>query len=253
MKKNILVLMTMCFAVAAYAQNGAYIEYKINSSKGTKGTLKLTFSEFGSTSDFSMVVPQMPGRDIANKSLSQKSNPDIVYKIDDKSKTYAEAKKAAANSDDPKNYTVTRIGEETINGYKCVHAIVSDGIESYEVWNTKDIPDYNRYSEELNNNKRFGSAKREQALKAKGCDGLPVKTFHKGNEKEGDMTMELVKMEKRNFTKSDFEIPAGYTKSEPGNISPAGMPQVKTQEEIMNMSPEERAKYIEEMKKKYGK
>ncbi|HXA02850.1 MAG TPA: DUF4412 domain-containing protein [Cytophagaceae bacterium] len=251
MKKNILVFIAMCFAIAVNAQNGAYIEYKIGSSKGAKGTAKLNFSEFGSISEFNIILPQMPGEGMVNKSLSQKSNPDVVYNINDKNKTYSETKKATTSSDDSKNYVVTRKGEEILNGYKCVHAIITDGIESYEVWNTKDIPDYNKYSEMFKNNKRLGSAKKEQALKAAGCDGLPVKTIHKGNEKEGEMTMELVKVEKKNFTKSDFEIPVGYTKSE--SVSPTGRPQIKSQEEIMKMTPGERAKYIEEMKKQYGK
>jgi hypothetical protein len=253
MKNNILIFIIMCFAIAANAQNGAYIEYKISSSKGAKGTAKLNFSEFGSISEFSMVVPQMPGGGVVNKSLSPKSNPDVVYKIDDKNKTYTETKKITTSSDDSKNYVVTKKGEETVNGYKCVHAILSDGTESYEVWNTKDIPDYNKYSEMFKSNKRLGSAKKEQALKAAGCDGLPVKTIHTGNEKEGEMVMELVKVVKKTFTKADFEIPVGYTKSESGNASPTGRPQIKSQEEIMKMTPEERMKYIEEMKKQYGK
>jgi hypothetical protein len=253
MKKNILVFIAVCFAAAVNAQNGAYIEYKISSSKGAKGTVKLKFSEFGSASEFNMAIPQMPGGGMVNKSLSKKSNPDVVYSIDDKNKTYTERKKAAGGNDDSKNYAVTKIGNETVNGYKCVHAMISDGTESYEVWNTKDIPDYNKYSEMYNSNKRLGSAKRDQALKDKGCDGLPVKTIHKGNDREGDMTMELVKVEKKNFTKADFEIPAGYTKSGSGSVSPAGGFQMKTQQEIMNMTQEERAKYIEEMKKQYGK
>src|ERR1700751_2250741 len=123
MKKNILAIVAICFAITAQAQNGAYIEYKINTSKGAKGTVKLMFSEFGSASEFKMDIPQMPGGDkiYANnhKSLSKKSNPEVVYKIDDKNKTYTEAKKAATNSDDSKNYTVTKIGEETVNGHKC--------------------------------------------------------------------------------------------------------------------------------------
>lgn len=62
--------------------------------------------------------------------------------------------------------------------------------------------------------------------------------------------MELVKMEKKSFSKSDFEILAGYTKKEgnSGAISPSsGM---KTQQEIMAMSLKERVKYIDEMKNK---
>ena len=94
---------------------------------------------------------------------------------------------------------------------------------------------------------------RDKALKDAGCDGIPVKTIHKGNEREGDITMELVKIDKKTFTKADFELPAGYSKSETATTPTNGGSEIKTQQEIMNMTPEERAKYIEEMKKKYGK
>ncbi len=53
------------------------------------------------------------------------------------------------------------------------------------------------------------SQKREQALKAAGCDGLPVKTVHT-TPGHGDMIMELVAFEKKEFKKTDFDIPKGY-------------------------------------------
>jgi hypothetical protein len=249
MKKTILFISSLCVIAAVNAQNGAHMEYKITSTKGATGNVNVNYSEYGSATDFNMVVPQMPGGGFQNKSLSPAGS-DVVYMINDKDKTYSEVKKSESN-DDNKTYEVKKLGEEKVNGYKCVHALVTEGKETHEVWNTKDIADYAKYSEGMKNNRRLGSAKREQALKDAGCDGLPVKTVHKGNEREGDMTMELVKLEKKNFSKSDFEIPAGYTKSSAGGAP--GAPGMKSREELMNMSPEERAKYVEEMKKKYGK
>jgi hypothetical protein len=252
MKKIISSLILALFAGAAIAQNGAYVEYKMTSSKGANGTMKGNYSEFGSSSEMNMAVPQMPGGGFSSKSLTQKSNPDIMYVLNDKDKTYSERKRSdMAAREDEKKYEVKRLGEETVHGYKCMHALVTEGRESHEVWNSKAVPDYEKYAESMKDNERLSNAKREKALREAGCDGFPVKFVHKGNEREGDMTVELVKLEKKNFSKSDFEIPAGYTKSE--SASAPGTPGVKSQQEIMNMSPEERAKYIEEMKKKYGK
>ncbi|MBA3664263.1 MAG: DUF4412 domain-containing protein [Bacteroidetes bacterium] len=249
MKKIVFAAIAICFAAITGAQNGAHMEYKITSSNGTSGTVKMNYSEYGSLMDFNMVIPQMPGGGMQMKHLTQKSNPDVVYSLNDKDKTYSEQKTKEAASDDSKTYTVKKLGEEKVNGYKCVHAMVTEGKESHEVWNTKDIAEYEKYSESFRSNKKLGSQKREQALKDAGCDGMPVKTVHKGNEREGDMTMELVKYEKKNFSKGDFEIPVGFTKGG-SSASPAGM---KSAEDIRNMTPEERTKYIEEMKKKYGK
>lgn len=253
MKKNLLFLAALCTAFVAGAQNGATLEYKIASGKGYSGVLKINYSELGSLSDFNMVVPQMPGGGISSKSLVQKSTPDVIYMINDKTKTYSEVKPADLSKDDTKTYSVKKLADETINGYKCTHALVTEGNETHEVWNTKDVADFEKYAQSFKNNKRTGSVKRDQALKAAGCDGLPVKTVHKGNDREGEMTMELVKMEKKTFGKSEFEIPAGYTRGGGAASPAAGGVQVKSQQEIMNMSPEERAKYVEELKKQYGK
>jgi hypothetical protein len=250
MKKQFISLALLCLAGLIHAQNGAYIEYKITSSRGANGSAKVNFSEFGSVSVFNMIIPQMPGGGMTIKSLTQKNSPELIYMINDNNKTYSEKKRSDMANEDNKTYTVKKLGEETVNGYKCVHAMITEGAETHEVWNTKDVADYAKYAESFKSNSRMGSAKREQALKDAGCDGLPVKSFHKGNAREGDMTMELVKIEKKNFTSADFDIPAGYTKTEGMGL---GAPAVKSQQEIMSMSPEERAKYIEEMKKMRGK
>ena len=251
MKTQIAILISLFCASILNSQNGASIEFKITSSKGYTGSVKVNFSDFGSESEFSMLIPQMPGGGIKNKSLMMKEKPGTIFMINDQNKTYSENLPTDPSNQDSKTYLVKKIGEETVSGYKCVHAIITEGNETHEVWNTKDIPDFAKYSEAFKTNRRIGSQKREQALKDAGCDGLPVKTLHKGNAQEGDMTMELVKLEKKTFTKSDFEVPTGYTKTGAG--SSALSSEMKTQQEIMNMTPEERAKYIEEMKKKYGK
>jgi hypothetical protein len=257
MKKLNLVLSAICISALSIAQNGAAIEYKITSSKGAGGTMKVNYSEFGNLSEFNMSAPSMPGGGMKNKSLSMKSNPDVIYMINDQNKTYSEMKKGQGQQggEDNRTYTVKKIGTETVAGYKCTHAIVNDGKESHDIWTTKDIADYSKYAEALDNGRKMGSSKEQKALKDAGCEGFPAKVSHK-NEREGEFTMELVKIEKKNFSKSDFELPAGYSKSAgPGAGGPAGaagMPGMKTQEEIMKMTPEERAKWAEEMKKQYG-
>jgi len=253
MKKITFLSAALVAACMSFAQNGAYLEYKISSSKGFSGSMKASISEYGSLSEFNMAIPQMPGGGISNKSLVQSSNPEVIYTINDKSKTYSEIKRAD-NRDENKTYTVKKLGDETVNGYKCAHALVTEGNESHEVWNTKDLAEYQKYAHSFGGNKNMGSRKMEQALKDAGCDGIPVKAVHKGNEREGDMNMELVKLEKHAFSKSGFDLPAGYTKSA-GYGGMQGMQGggMKSQQELMSMTPEERAKYIEEMKKAHGK
>jgi hypothetical protein len=244
--KTIIFAAALLFSgVIASAQNGASMEFKVSSNKGVGGTINVKYSEFGTKSESSMMGMNMV-------SLTKKESPDVVYMINDKDKTYREMKKSTSQPDDNSTYTVKKIGNETINGYKCVHALVTDNRGTTDMWTTKDFADYNKYSESLNNNRKLGSAKREQALKDAGCEGFPVKMVTK--EKDGDMTMELTKLEKKSFSKSDFEVPAGYTKAVgPGGTPPGKPAGIKSQEELMKMTPEERAKYAEELKKQYGK
>jgi hypothetical protein len=211
MKTLILSSIAVLAAGILSAQNGAYAEYKVTSSKGPTGTVKLRFSEFGSASEYNMIVPEMGGG-FTSKNLIKKSNPGVVYVINNKLRAYSENKITETVTDDPKTYVVKKLGEEKVNGYKCIHALVTEGTETHEVWNTKDIADYEKYSEAFKYNKKANSQKREQALKEAGCDGLPVKTIHKGDEKNGELTMELVKTEKKTFTATDFELPPGYSK-----------------------------------------
>lgn len=248
MKTTLILLFSMFLGTHLISQNGTYMEYKISSSTGHGGSIKMNASDFGSSSEFNMVIPQMPGGGMSTKSLMQKSHPGVIYTINDKTKTYSEITPSEASSQDTKTYSVKKLGAETVNGYKCVHALITEGAETHEVWNTKDFADYSKYAGAFAATKKMGSAKREQALKEAGCEGLPVKMVHKGNKQEGDMTMELVKLEKKTYTKAAFEIPAGYTKSSSSGASGG----IKTQQEMMNMTPEERAKYMEEMKSQYG-
>jgi hypothetical protein len=256
MKKITIVIIAVMTSVCIKAQNGAHFQFKMSSNKGLSGTMDLNYSELGSLSEMKMTAPQLPGGEMKSKSLSKKNNPDVLYIIDDNKKTYREQKKSAPNTvKEEKEITVKKIGDETVNGYKCVHAIITEGTSITDVWNTKDFADYEKYSSALVPERQMGNAaKRKQALKDAGCDGLPVKTIKKGNEREGEMTMELVKYEKKSFSSSDFEVPSGYTKTEaPAGGYPGMGGQMKSQDEIMKMTPEERTKYIEEMKKKYGK
>jgi hypothetical protein len=248
--KTFLVATGMFFASILSSQNGAKIEYKLFSTSGAKGAMKLNYSEYGSVSEFNMTMPQMPGSGMTTKSLSQTSKPGFIYMINDQNKTYSEIKQADMVKEDTKTYTVKKLGDETVNGYKCSHALITEGKETHEVWNTKDIADFDKIVASFKTNNRFGSQKREKALKDAGCEGMLVKMISKGNAREGDMTMELVKMKKKAFTKSDFEIPSGYAKG--GMADGMTMPGMKSQAEIMKMTPEEREKYVEELKKQYA-
>src|ERR1035437_4349917 len=251
MKKTIstVVLFTTILS-SVVAQNGAMFEYKITSSKGATGSMKSYHSSAGSRMEMQMNVPQMPGGGLSMTTIIKSDKPTTVYTLDEKTKTYTttETKTAAstatANSDD---YTVKIVGKEKIGNYNCTHAIVTKDNKSNEFWTTTEIVDFEKYSKNSGNHKFGGTSGEYAALVKNGAGGFMVKTLTK-DAKGGDFTMELVKLEKKEQDASLFVIPADYKAS-----SSTGMPGMPTMDvnKIQSMTPEERAKYIEDMKKQY--
>lgn len=227
------------------AQNGAHVKMKIYSEgKATiNGSLDLYFSEIGSRSEMKMKVPQMPGGEINIITIAKKEDESKVYLINEATKSYSE--QLTTNKEDNNSYTVKVVGQEVVNGYSCMHSIVKDEDGTTEIWTSKDFADFEYYQKILNSNPKTGSQKREVALKKAGVDGFPVKTI--ANKHNENITIELVNYEKKAIPASLFSIPEGYTKSTnsmvPGTMNP---------NDIKNMSPEERAKFIEQMQKQYG-
>jgi hypothetical protein len=244
--KNILIAFSAlcCISVQSFAQNGASIQMKLSSSQGATGTFTTYFSAIGHRSEMLMSVPQMPAA-MSTVTIVKKSNPDMAICIYENNKTYNEyAVKKEDNSKE--KYTIQNLGDEKLMGYNCKHILVTSSSGSTtEIWNTKDIADFENYKDAYNGNSRTSLSSLETQLKEAGADGFPIKYIMKG-KKDGDVTLEFVKMEKKTVADSMFEVPAGY--------SQVGRPAANGgQPNPASMSPEERAKYIEEMKAKYGK
>src|SRR5439155_800454 len=87
------------------------------------------------------------------------------------------------------------------------------------------------------------------ALVKNGAGGFMVKTLTK-DPRGGTFIMELVKFEKKDLASNLFEVPAGYKEMTSTPTAVPGMPNIDINK-IQNMTPEERAKYVEDMKKQY--
>ncbi|MGZ4060910.1 MAG: DUF4412 domain-containing protein, partial [Bacteroidia bacterium] len=189
---------------------------------------------------------------ITKVNIVKSDKPATVYSLDDKNKTYnvTEAKNetnpATSNSAD---YTVKIVGKEKVGNYNCTHAIVTKGTQANEYWTTTEIPEYEKYVKARSGNKFTGSSGEYDALVKNGAGGFMVKTLTK-DQRGGTFTMELVKLEKKDLAASMFEIPADYKEMTSTPTGVPGMPNIDVNK-IQNMTPEERAKYIEDMKKQY--
>ena len=248
MKKLITILFVSLLSYAAFAQ-GFYMEMKMSSSeRGDMGLMKVYSQDGNSRSEVSMNIPGGP---MTIATLFLKSNPNVVYMLNEKSKSYTETDitKNSQYKDFPQqDYEVTVIGKEKVNGFNTTHVKVlrKGSTQAEEMWTSKDVIDYSSFL--TAKTKYTGRDNLNKALAAKGADGFPVRV--KSAEHGTDIQMDLVKAEKRSNPASLFSL-TGYAKS----ASPAagsGQTQQEMIQKIQNMTPEERQKFIEQMKSQYG-
>jgi hypothetical protein len=252
MKKFVLLLALISLKTAIYAQ-GSYIEFKITSgSANGSGTVK-SYSQDGNTrSEATISAPQLPNG-IKITSLILKAQPNTIYLLNDKDKTYSEIQ--SGNSDEYKDYPqadyeVTVVGKETVNGYNSTHVIIKvNGKQSREMWTTKDIAGYADFSKIKT--KYTGQDNMYKALAAKGADGMPVRI--KTTEGGRSMQLDLIKAEKRSNPATLFSL-SGYTKNSSASGIPSveGMPDMQEMmKKLQNMTPAEREAMLKKLKEMY--
>ena len=247
------------------AGSGIYVEFKITAggeAKRVGGTMKSWASINGSSrTEMNMMMPQMPNGSMKVISIHKAAEPDKVYIQNDASKTYSvtdmskfKSNHQAGQKDKPIQIEV--LGKEKVNGYNCTHVkITRKGNQAQDLWTTKEIADFDKYAR-IQSNKYFSDEGMMVQLKAKGADGVPVRM--RMAERSGDMQMDLIKAEKVEVSDAQFQIPNEYKESTgmyggniPPNVAaPAGMP---TPEQMQQMTPEMREKWMRELQQKYGK
>ncbi len=251
MKKcTLIVVAFLISAISVIAKEGIYIEFKVTSSAmKMSGTSKSYYAGGSSRTEMNMQSDAMPGpMNIVSLYLS--SEPGKAYSLNEKDKTYTETdiSKAIENREDDE-YDVTVQGKEKVNGYNATHVTVLNKRtqHSSEMWLSKEVAGYADYA--TVKSKYLGGEKFFSMLKEKNAEGFVVR-MEVAAGRGGTMQMDLVKAEKRNIDESLFSLD-GYSKTS-GPGGPAGMERPNVQQ-LQNMTPEERKKYIEEMKAKYKK
>lgn len=266
MKKTVLAMLAgvALAATPAFAQFEGELTMKLTMREGS-GTGKAYVSKAGARSELDIHSAQMPFK---MTTLVKTANPDIMYMINDQQKTYAEMdlkkmrEQAARMKGGKETWVVKNLGKETVNGYSCVHILLTraeDSKSEQEWWTSKDVAGLSY--ESMRGLMRRGNQGDEgimKALRDAGADGFVVKmvTREKGNPTPIS-TMDLTKAEKKSVSASLFEIPAGYTKQEGmmGAASVMAPPEAQEQmrKAMENMTPEQRKQMEEMIKRQQGK
>ena len=156
--------------------------------------------------------------------IAHADKPNGSIEIDDSSKTYTvnHFDNSDMNTDEKINSTATKVGDEKVMGFNCVHArIISNktmgsfysSVDTIDLWKSNEVPQQPSVKILLN---RFESGKGNSMystetagqLKQMGCDGFTVKMVMAS--KDVAMKLQLNKVERKDIPSSLFEVPAGY-------------------------------------------
>jgi hypothetical protein len=214
--------------MSANGGSGYYYQYITAITSPKSGTKKDTTMEYfttGGEGRNESKIP-MPGAS-SNKIITISKMSQLQYSITlhPDTKTYALdiIDTSFINSGvGNETYQVTKIGNETVNGFSCIHArMVSNsnfgGFSSsstFDIWTSTTVPGYAALQHFMN---IAGiQPKMLQALQQAGCNGAFVKMTVQ--DKDYSMTMQLAKAGQKNMPSSMFQIPVGYTQSNENNI-----------------------------------
>ena len=243
----------------ALAQFEGVLEMKMTiATKGGEGsgTMSVAVGKAGTRSEMNMQMGPMAMNVVM---LQKNDTPDTIYRINDANKTYSEINPAkmremAGQQQKIPEYTVEKLGQETILGYSTQHVMVKEkkpangNSMNMELWTAKDLLDYATFSKlQAHPDTKGRQEALLKALKAAAADGMPLKAITTATD-GSKVTVEVVKADKKSLPASTFEVPAGYTKSADGMMGMMGgatgaqadEAKKKMDEALKNMTPEQR-------------
>lgn len=203
--------------------SGVYYEYTIENNTKEHGsvnsTWKMCMTNNGEGRSEMNLAAMMGAKDGSPfVVIGKMKQPHYSIILDDKSKEYSlNVIDTALINMAHEKYTVTKLGNESVNGYNCVHAkLVSTtgsgmfkSTSTEDIWTSTDVPGYDMFKKAtLQQNITPAMIK---ALNDAGCGGFFVKMT--SGDKQYSMTMQLTKIERQSFPASMFKIPNGYSES----------------------------------------
>jgi hypothetical protein len=255
-----MILLLLMLARPASAAFEGYIEMTMTMKEGS-GLMKGQISSVGARTEVAARVTQMGGMPVTMTMLMKFSNPDVVYLLNDATKTYVEINvkdigNTAKNRPD-KEFTVKKLGKEKVAGYVCEHLLLTanDGTET-EVWTTKALVDLAVFREYMQRNRQADLQGIMKALKDAGADGFIAKMISRDKTGAPAVMLELVKAEKRTVPVALLEIPADYKKQGnllgmmPGMLAISPEQQQTIDKAMEKLTPEQRRMLDGMMKKK---
>jgi len=259
--KRVFLAASLCLAAAvAIGQSEGVADYKI-SGGSMNGTGRLSFSKAGYRVEWTMDVSEDAARrggrgpkEMKMTMFGKASEPDVVYTVNDATKTWSSwsTKDAQERAEKAKTtYTVERLGTDKVAGFECQNARIKSSTGSVtEVCVTKELSAPAGWLSSMNRNRGAGGSW-TNGLREAGIDGFPIRWATKGEGRGESVTMEMTKFERKTIPASAFQVPAGYEKSDAMSVGMSPEQKKQLDEALKNMTPEQRKQY-EEMMKQHG-
>ena len=200
--------------------SGYYFE-SITTTTTKKGTSKDTSKTYMTSGgegrvEMRMTIPGTMSTQFIN--LGHASNAKYSVMLYPETKTYALniIDTSLINSND-ETYEVTKLGNETIQGYNCTHVKLKSTFgkgmfkssSTMDLWTSENVPGYS-FIKKIMVNQNI-KPQMLQALEENNCGGYIIKMI--SQDKDFSMEMQLVKAETKSFPASLFKIPNGYAES----------------------------------------
>jgi hypothetical protein len=218
MKKVLLALLMLLFAAQSASASAAskFTGMMDMALTMPNGSARITYL-FGATAqrmDMVMRMNKIP-EPLKTTVITKASQPDLAYIINHQAKNYSlvNLKTAAENAmllDFDSNYTLSKLGTQTIKGYRCQHIMLTSTTEKLELWVTRDLGDFSTFRILQSQNPRLSNTQLSKKLSTEGIEGFPVKIVQYNDN--GKYLMEVVQISAKTVSPSQFAVPAGYQK-----------------------------------------
>lgn len=229
-------------AASARGVTSGTFEYTVKNDKGA-GRVELEFSPVGVRA---LVAVGAQGIDMKITTIVKKARPDTAVFLNEGTKLYAEVDLSERRGQGGA-WKAKKVGEAKVGGYACVeHEVTQESGRTFHVWTTKDVGLDAATAAALVEQAGADLAL-HQAVRASGGGDVVVKLV--GSEGKGQMVLELQRVTDKSVPPARFDVPAGFTKGTMIDVLvPEGL-QKKMQEMMKNLTPEQKARLEEAMKK----
>jgi Domain of unknown function (DUF4412) len=208
--------------------SGVFIQYETTVNMKETGTTKDTSTSYLTESGEGRKEMNLAGMmGVKNGAsmimLGRANTPGYLLMLNPAAKTYTlNVIDTSLINSTKKTYVVTKVGNETISAYSCIHSKLKETMGSaifkstteMDIWTSTSVPGYSLLKKVMAIENL--TPQMFQALEKAGCGGFIVKLT--SNSKDASVDMELIHAENKNFGSGLFRIPDGYTESKNNTI-----------------------------------